>query len=151
MCVAVIAPPGESPHVMRAVARTGRRHLSVRWTMATPATYELLERRNVEGDTISVAAMVESIVGCKWSMSLLGLIARDVVRPSCFLRECPGLSAKVMNERLRKMVRFGLITRTVRGEKPPLEVRYTLTPFGSQFVRVLEEIQRLQAQLDEYG
>lgn len=117
--------------------------------MATPATYELLERRNAADDTASVAAMVESIVGCKWSMSLLGLIARDVVRPSCFLRECPGLSAKVMNERLRKMVRFGLITRTVRGEKPPLEVRYTLTPFGRQFVRVLEEIQRLQAQVDD--
>ena len=118
--------------------------------MATPATYELLERRSAADDTVSVAAMVESIVGCKWSMSLLGLIARDVARPSCFLREYPGLSAKVMNERLRKMVRFGLITRTVRGEKPPLEVRYTLTPFGSQFVRVLEEIQRLQAQLDEH-
>ena len=115
--------------------------------MATPAAYELVERRNTDDD-VSVAAMVESIVGCKWSMSLLGLITRDIVRPSCFLRECPGLSATVMNERLRKMVRFGLITRTVRGDKPPLEVRYTLTPFGSQFVRVLEEIQRLQAQLD---
>ena len=118
--------------------------------MATPATYALLEQRNSADKTMSVAAMVESIVGCKWSMSLLGLIARDVVRPSCFLRECSGLSAKVMNERLRKMVRFGLITRTVRGERPPLEVRYTLTPFGSQFVRVLEEIQRLQTHLDEH-
>jgi DNA-binding HxlR family transcriptional regulator len=136
---------------MRTVAEIGRRHLSVRWTMATPATYELLERRNTEDDATSVAAMVESIVGCKWSMSLLGLIARDVVRPSCFLRECPGLSAKVMNERLRKMVRFGLVTRTVLGEKPPLEVRYSLTPFGRQFVRVLDEIQRLQMQLDEHA
>ena len=116
--------------------------------MSIPATYELVERREGGDQTVSVAAMVESIVGCKWSMSLLGLIASGVVRPSSFLRECSGLSAKVMNERLRKMVRFGLITRTVRGEKPPLEVRYALTPFGSQFVRVLEEIQRLQAQLD---
>ena len=116
--------------------------------MATPATYELVERRD-GAENGSVAAMVESIVGCKWSMSLLGLIARDVVRPSCFLRECSGLSAKVMNERLRKMIRFGLITRTALGEKPPLEVRYTLTPFGRQFVRLLEEIQRLQAHLDE--
>ena len=119
--------------------------------MATPATYELLERRQTADSGVSVAAMVETIVGCKWSMSLLGLIARDVVRPSSFLRECSGLSAKVMNERLRKMVRFGLITRTVLGEKPPLEVRYTLTPFGRQFVRVLDEIQRLQTQIDEHA
>ncbi|HJU67129.1 MAG TPA: winged helix-turn-helix transcriptional regulator [Gemmatimonadaceae bacterium] len=117
--------------------------------MATPATYELLARRNAGDARVSAAAMIESIVGCKWSMSLLGLIARDVVRPSSFLRECPGLSAKVMNERLRKMVRFGLITKTVRGEKPPLEVRYTLTPVGRRFVRVLEDIRSLQAQLDE--
>jgi DNA-binding HxlR family transcriptional regulator len=136
---------------MRAGTQIGRRHLSVRWMMATPATYELLERRTAADTRVSVAAMVESIVGCKWSMSLLGLIARDVVRPSCFLRECTGLSAKVMNERLRKMVRFGLITKTVLGEKPPLEVRYTLTPFGHQFVRVLEEIQRLQTHLDEHA
>jgi DNA-binding HxlR family transcriptional regulator len=118
--------------------------------MGIPATYEVVDRREAGDATVSVAAMVESIVGCKWSMSLLGLMASGVQRPSSFLRECTGLSSKVMNERLRKMVRFGLITRTVRGEKPPLEVRYTLTSFGTQFVGVLEEIQRLQEQLDDH-
>jgi DNA-binding HxlR family transcriptional regulator len=70
----------------------------------------------------SVAAMVESIVGCKWWVRLLQLCAEGHSRPSAFLRACNGLSAKVMNERWRKMLRFGIVSRTVCGVKPPIEV-----------------------------
>lgn len=94
---------------------------------------------------MSVASMVESIVGCKWSVRLLELCTRGHRRPSEFLRACPGLSAKVMNERLRKMTRFGILERVVRGEKPPVEVEYHFTPFGSRFMAIIEEVQRLEA------
>jgi DNA-binding HxlR family transcriptional regulator len=97
---------------------------------------------------IPVAAMVENIVGCKWSLRLLGLIAGDVHRPGALQRACPGLSAKVLNERLRKLTRFGIVKRTVRGEKPPVEVEYKLTPFGLRFVRILDEVRRLQEEVD---
>ncbi|MDZ4774042.1 MAG: winged helix-turn-helix transcriptional regulator [Planctomycetota bacterium] len=96
-----------------------------------------------------VAAMVEDIVGCKWSMRLLQLIADGKERPSAFLRGCPGLSAKVMNERLAKLQRFGIATRTVTGSRPPLRVVYTLTPFGRRFAGLLDEVRRLQALLDD--
>lgn len=97
---------------------------------------------------IPVAAMVESIVGCKWSVRLLQLCAEGQRRPSEFLRACPGLSAKVMNERWRKMLRFGIVTRTVCGDKPPVEVEYRLTPFGQQFLTILDEVRRLQEAVD---
>lgn len=97
---------------------------------------------------IPVASMVESIVGCKWSVGLLRLLADGCNRPSALLRASPGLSAKVMNERLRKMLRFGIARRTVRGEKPPVEVEYVLTPFGRRFIRILEEVRRLQEIVD---
>jgi len=97
---------------------------------------------------IPVAAMVESIVGCKWSVLLLGFIAGGCTRPSALLRACPGLSAKVMNERLRKMIRFGIARRTVFGEKPPVEVEYALTPFGRRFMAILREVRRLQDAID---
>ena len=97
---------------------------------------------------VPVAAMVESIIGCKWSVQLLLLCAAGRRRPSAFLRECPGLSAKVMNERLRKMVRFGILRRSVYGEKPPLEVEYRLTPFGLRFMRIIDEVRRLQEAAD---
>ena len=95
-----------------------------------------------------VAAMVESIVGCKWSIRLLQLIAQGSQRPSEMLRACDGLSTKVMNERLAKMTRFGIAERHVLGEKPPLEVRYELTSFGHRFMDLLREVDRLQDALD---
>lgn len=98
--------------------------------------------------SIPVASMVENLIGCKWSLRLLELCVEGHSRPSAFLRACPGLSAKVMNERLRKMVRFGILQRMVYGEKPPVEVEYRLTPFGLRFTRIIEELQRLQEEVD---
>jgi DNA-binding HxlR family transcriptional regulator len=53
-----------------------------------------------------------------------------------------------MNERLRKMIRFGIVERIVFGEKPPIEVEYVLTPFGRRFIGILEEVRRLQEAVD---
>ncbi len=108
----------------------------------------LVEAPAPGADAVPVAAMVESIVGCKWSMRLLEACARGTTRPSALLRACPGLSAKVMNERLRKMTRFGILERTVQGEKPPLEVDYRFTPFGMRFLGILEEVRQLQNAVD---
>ena len=101
-----------------------------------------------DGDDVPVVSMVESIVGCKWSVSLLRFLADGPYRPSALLRAHPGLSPKVMNERLRKMNRFGILRRTVLGEKPPVEVEYSLTPFGRRFTGILEEVRRLQEAVD---
>jgi len=101
-----------------------------------------------DAKAIPVASMVESIVGCKWSVGLLQLLADGCSRPSALLRASTGLSAKVMNERLRKMLRFGIVRRTVFGEKPPVEVDYVLTPFGRRFIGIIEEVRRLQAAVD---
>ena len=98
----------------------------------------------------SVARMVEDIVGCKWSIRLLVLVADGCSRPGALLRACEGLSAKVMNERLRKMVGFGIVRRSVFGEKPPLEVQYELTAFGHRFQKVIEEIRCLQRDLANF-
>jgi DNA-binding HxlR family transcriptional regulator len=95
-----------------------------------------------------VAEMVESIVGCKWSLRLLQLCREGTTRPNAIRRACVGLSAKVMNERLQKLTRFGILERTVLGEKPPIEVNYALTGFGRRFCAILDEVQRLQESLD---
>jgi DNA-binding HxlR family transcriptional regulator len=93
--------------------------------------------------------MVESIVGCKWSVRLLQLCAEGHARPSALLRACPGLSAKVMHERLRKLIRFGIVRRAVFGDRPPLKVEYHLTPFGHRFMKILDEVRRLQEVVDQ--
>jgi len=101
-----------------------------------------------DAKAIPVASMVESIIGCKWSVGLLRLLADGCGRPSAILRASTGLSAKVMNERLRKMLRFGIVSRTVFGDKPPVEVEYVLTPFGLRFIGIIEEVRRLQEAVD---
>jgi DNA-binding HxlR family transcriptional regulator len=101
-----------------------------------------------DAKTITVASMVESVVGCKWSVGLLRLLADGCRRPSALLRASTGLSAKVMNERLRKMLRFGIVQRIVFGDKPPVEVEYVLTPFGRRFIGIIDEVRRLQEAVD---
>lgn len=90
--------------------------------------------------------MVESIVGCKWSLTVLQLVQQGVNRPGLMERTVPGLTAKVLNERLRKMVRFGILDRIVFPELP-LRVEYRLTSFGKKFVGVLRTIEKLENQL----
>jgi DNA-binding HxlR family transcriptional regulator len=53
-----------------------------------------------------------------------------------------------MNERLRKMIRLGILKRTVFGEKPPVEVEYRLTPLGRRFMHILEQVRQLQEAID---
>lgn len=93
---------------------------------------------------VGAARMVEDIVGCKWSLTVLGLITDGVQRPGAMQRRVPGLTAKVLNERLRKLLRFGIIGRQVYAEVPP-RVEYRLTPFGRRFDGVLKEIAALDA------
>lgn len=91
--------------------------------------------------------MVESIVGCKWSLQLLDHLERGVRRPGELQRACVGLSTKVMNERLREFVRFGLVERTEHPKVPP-RVEYDLTALGLRFLGILAEVRRLQSELD---
>ena len=70
------------------------------------------------------------------------------MRPSAALRACPGLSAKVMNERWRKLLHYGIVQRTVFGDRPPIEVEYALTPFGLRFMSILDEVRQLQDALN---
>ena len=93
---------------------------------------------------VGAARMIEDIVGCKWSLTVLGLIAEGVQRPGAMQRRVPGLSAKVLNERLRKLLRFGIIEREIFAEVPP-RVEYRLTAFGRRFDALLGEIAALDA------
>lgn len=105
-------------------------------------------RAAAAGAPVPVAVVVEQVLGCKWSVRLLELIASGCQRPGRLLRACPGLSAKVMNERLRRMTALGVVRRDVHGDRQPLEVRYVLTLFGARFMRILEEVRALQEALD---
>lgn len=94
--------------------------------------------------------MVEDIVGCKWSLSVMRLVRDGVKRPGAMQKAVNGLSTKVLNERLRKLQRFGIVDKQSFAEVPP-RVEYQLTEFGKQFSAILEGVDHLQGWLDGKG
>jgi DNA-binding HxlR family transcriptional regulator len=91
--------------------------------------------------------MVEDVVGCKWSLAVLGAVRSGVNRPGAMEHAIDGLSKKVLNERLAKLVRFGILDKHAYPEVPP-RVEYRLTPFGRKFCGVLDGIDALQREID---
>jgi DNA-binding HxlR family transcriptional regulator len=94
-----------------------------------------------------VSRMVEEIVGCKWSLAVLGTVRDGVRRPGAIEHAIAGVSKKVLNERLRKLVRFGILEKRSYAESPP-RVEYWLTPFGERFSDLMDNVERLQSELD---
>lgn len=86
------------------------------------------------------------VVGCKWSVEVLRAIRAGIRRPGALERAIPGITAKVLNERLAKLVRLGLLGRTAFPEVPP-RVEYTLTGAGERLACLLDELDRLEAEL----
>lgn len=99
------------------------------------------------GDAPDVATCVEAVFGCKWSIRILTLIRRGVCRPGEIERSLAGLTTKVQHHYFRRMVALGVLRRDVFAEVPP-RVEYRLTPFGERFVPLLQQIERLQQELE---
>ncbi len=91
--------------------------------------------------------MVEDIVGCKWSLAVMGAVRDGVRRPGAMERAIDGVSKKVLNERLRKLERFGILAKRSYPEVPP-RVEYRLTRFGERFSSLMDGVEALQRELD---
>ncbi|GAA4649757.1 hypothetical protein GCM10023116_20380 [Kistimonas scapharcae] len=87
--------------------------------------------------------MVETIFGCKWSLTVYQLLANGINRPGEMVRSVEGLTTKVLNECLKRNVQFGILERVTYNEVPP-RVEYTVTAFGTKFIRILDELEKLQ-------
>ena len=109
---------------------------------STPEESVLFDRRGE-----SVASIIEDVVGCKWTLHILGRIRHGVVRPGALQRSVPGLTTKVLNQRLHKLVRYGLLEKENYPERP-LHVEYHLTPFGQRINGILDQIEMLQRERD---
>ncbi|WP_271272192.1 winged helix-turn-helix transcriptional regulator [Aliamphritea hakodatensis] len=94
------------------------------------------------------ARMVETIYGCKWSLTVYQLLAHGINRPGEMVRSVEGLTTKVLNECLRKNVDFGILKRISYPEVPP-RVEYEVTTFGERFIGVLDELEALADALED--
>ena len=87
-------------------------------------------------------ACLEQVVGCKWSVSVLMAVREGVTRPGALERAIPGISTKILSERLRKLVRFGLLNKQTHAEVPP-RTEYSLTTKGGKLVKIIEQLREL--------
>jgi DNA-binding HxlR family transcriptional regulator len=87
---------------------------------------------------------LEDVVGCKWSTAVLAAIEQGVTRPGQLERFIPGISTKVLSERLRKLLAYQLIGRQ---EYPGrvLRVEYQLTDSGKKLAAILKQLRDLDA------
>lgn len=97
-----------------------------------------------------VDRLLEDVIGCRWTISVLRAVSRGVTRPGALERHIQGISAKVLSDRLKHFQRAGIFERVQYPEIPP-RVEYRLTSFGRKFSRLLKEVERLQSELDRPG
>ena len=98
---------------------------------------------NDESPIVSVTEIFEKCIGCKWTMHVLTQIRAGVHRPGQLQRTAEGLTTKVLNDRLAKLVSLRIVERESFPEIPP-RVEYRLTKFGDQFVQIFDQIDELQ-------
>lgn len=109
------------------------------------------KKLSVEARQASAYRCLEDVIGCKWSVSVLLAAGDGVLRPGVMEKYIPGISAKVLSERLRKLTKYGLLEQQRYPESPP-RTEYKLTLFGREVVglvariRDLDEGRRLRAE-----
>jgi DNA-binding HxlR family transcriptional regulator len=91
------------------------------------------------------AAMIErtrsvrDLLGAKWSVDVLYLLARGARRHGWLYDHLLGISKKTLTETLRRLERDGLVDRTMYAEIP-VRVEYGLTPLGWAATGLLMEL-----------
>ena len=72
---------------------------------------------------------VLELLGAKWSVDILYLLATGTRRYSEVLYEVGEISKKTLTQTLRTLEQAGLVARSVQPEVP-VRVEYSLTPLG---------------------
>ena len=93
-----------------------------------------------------IGRMVETVVGCKWSLTIVDLVERNIRRRGAMERSVEGLTAKVLNDCLRVLVSYGILEKRSYPEVPP-RVEYRFTAFGLKFAETLKMLDTLEASL----
>lgn len=83
------------------------------------------------------------MIGCKWSAGVVVAVEEGVRRPGELQRYIPGISKKVLTERLRRLVDFEVLRREeITSESMP-HVEYHLTAKGRKLASILRLIKEL--------
>ncbi len=93
------------------------------------------------------ARMVETIIGCKWSITVYQLLKNGINRPGEMVRSVDGLTTKVLNSCLKRNIDFGILKKVNYNEVPP-RVEYKVTDFGTRFINIVDQLEKLQFEIE---
>jgi DNA-binding HxlR family transcriptional regulator len=79
------------------------------------------------------------LVGKRWSSGILLAIARGATRFSDIVASVPGLSDRLLSQRLKELEAARLLEREVVASTP-VQVRYRLTPRGADLLESLQPL-----------
>jgi DNA-binding HxlR family transcriptional regulator len=86
------------------------------------------------------------LLGGAWTTNVVWQLSGGPRRFGELMRDIPGVSPKVLTERLRALEDKGVVTRDVRATSPP-SVEYTLSEVGHELVPVIDSIVRVGTRL----
>jgi DNA-binding HxlR family transcriptional regulator len=81
------------------------------------------------------------VVGSKWALLIVPLLARQPLRNNELLRQVGGISQKMLTQTLRELERHGLVRRIDHQTVPP-HVEYQLTALGRSLSEALVLVDR---------
>lgn len=79
------------------------------------------------------------VIGRRWSGAILRVLQEGPARFGEFKTAIPDLSDRLLSERLKELEDFGLIVRSVSGERPVV-VTYSLTAQGKALKPALDAL-----------
>jgi len=79
------------------------------------------------------------LLGRRWIGAIISILMNGPRRFNELLGAVPGLSDRLLTERLRELEREGIVVRTVHDERP-VRVTYTLTESGESLGPILHQI-----------
>lgn len=79
------------------------------------------------------------LIGRRWVGAILRVLVGGPARFNEVLSAVPGLSDRLLSERLRELEEQGVVARVVAATRP-LRVTYELTPCGRSLEEIVEQI-----------
>ena len=101
----------------------------------------LVMRRNRSGTPPMSCPLTEcmAVLGGAWTPNVVWYLSGGPRRFSELRSDIPGVSAKVLTQRLRTLEAKGVVHREVKPTSPP-SVEYSLTDLGQELVPAIEAI-----------
>lgn len=80
-----------------------------------------------------------TLLGRRWTLPILAMLMQRPARFSELARAVPGLSERVMNERLQELVEAAMVERVV-DPGPPVGTLYRITALGERLRPAFEQL-----------